>query len=110
MAKLKTDDNKLLEELKAKYGVIRTLIIPLDEDDETKTATIHLKKPDKQTRDMANKLAQKSSEMAIKAVLNGLYVGGDSLKEIYDSEDAMESLEYAVVQLLKVQQTVIKKN
>ena len=59
---------------------------------------------------MANKLAQKSSEMAIKAVLNGLYVGGDSLKEIYESEDAMESLEFAVVKLLQVQQTVIKKN
>lgn len=102
--------NETLEELKAKYGVIRTLTIPLDEDDETKVATIHLRKPDKQTRDMANKLAQKSSENAIKAVLNGLYVGGDSLKEIYESEDAMESLEFAVVKLLQVQQTVIKKN
>lgn len=99
-----------LDELKAKYGVIRTLTIPLDEDDETKKAVIHLKKPDKQTRDMANKLAQKSSEQAIKAVLNSLYVGGDKLSIIYESEDAMESLEYAVVQLLKVQQTIIKKN
>lgn len=101
---------KLIEELKAKYGVIRTLTIPLDEDDETKVAIIHLKKPDKQTRDMANKLAQKSSENAIKAVLNALYVGGDSLETIYKSDDAMESLEYAVVKLLAVQQTVIKKN
>lgn len=99
-----------LEELKAKYGVIRTLTIPLDEDDETKVAVIHLRKPDKQTRDMASKLAQKSSENAIKAVLNALYVGGDSLKEVYESEDAMESLEYAVVKLLAVQQTIIKKN
>ena len=47
---------------------------------------------------------------AIKAVLNGLYVGGDSLATIYASEDAMESLEFAVVKLLQVQQTVIKKN
>ena len=31
--------NETLEELKAKYGVIRTLIIPLDEDDETKIET-----------------------------------------------------------------------
>ena len=99
-----------LEVLKAKYGTIRTLVIPLDEDDETKTATIHLKKPDKHTRDMANKLAQKSSENAIKAVLNNLYVGGDSLSDIYASDDAMESLEYAVVQLLAVQKTIIKKN
>jgi len=99
-----------LEELKAKYGIIRTLVIPLDEDDESKTATIHLRKPDKTTRDMASKLAQKSSESAIKAVLNNLYVGGDKLSIIYESEDAMESLEYAVVQLLKVQQTIIKKN
>jgi len=102
--------NENLEELKAKYGVIRTLTVPLDEDDESKFSVIHLRKPDKQTRDMASKLAQKSSESAIKAVLNSLYVGGDSLKEIYESEDAMESLEYAVVQLLKVQQTTIKKN
>jgi hypothetical protein len=99
-----------LEQLKAKYGIIRTLVIPLDEDDESKTATIHLRKPDKTTRDMASKLAQKSSESAIKAVLNNLYVGGDKLATIYESEDAMESLEYAVVQLLKVQQTIIKKN
>lgn len=102
--------NEKLEELKAKYGVIRTLTIPLDEDDETKVAVIHLRKPDKQTRDMANKLAVKSSENAIKAVLNSLYVGGDSLDDIYKSEDAMESLEFAVVKLLQVQQTIIKKN
>lgn len=101
---------KLLEELKAKHGVIRTLTIPLDSDDESKVAVIHLKKPDRQTRDMANKLAKKSSEMAIKAVINCLYVGGDSLEDIYKSDDAMESLEYAVVTLLSVQQTIIKKN
>jgi hypothetical protein len=105
-----TENEKLIAELKAKYGIIRTLIIPLDEDDETKVATIYLKKPDKTTRDLASKLAAKSSEMAIKAVLNNLYIGGDSLDTIYASEDAMESLEFAVVQLLKVQQTIIKKN
>lgn len=105
-----TENEKLITELKAKYGVIRTMVIPLDEDDETKKATIYLKKPDKTTRDLASKLAAKSSEMAIKAVLNNLYIGGDSLEPVYASEDAMESLEYAVVKLLKVQQTVIKKN
>lgn len=105
-----TEQDKLISELKAKYGIIRTLEIPLDEDDEAKVAVIHLRKPDKTTRDLASKLAQKDSTMAIKAVLNALYVGGDSLETIYKSEDAMESLEFAVVQLLKVQQTVIKKN
>lgn len=99
-----------LETLKKKYGVVRTLTIPLDTDDESKVAVIHLRKPDKTTRDMASKLAQKDSTMAIKAVLNSLYIGGDSLEDIYKSDDAMESLEFAVVELLRVQQTIIKKN
>lgn len=95
-------------ELKVKAW--RTLEVPLDVDDDSKVAIIHLKKPDKTTRAMASKLAQKSSENAIKAVLNALYIGGDKLDVIYDSDDAMESLEYAVVEILKVQQTIIKKN
>lgn len=104
------DHDKLIEELKKKHGVIRTLTIPLDEDDSTQKAVIHLRKPDKTTRDMASKLAAKDSTLAIKTVLNNLYLGGDPLDVIYKSDDAMESLEFAVVELLKVQQTTIKKN
>ena len=62
------------------------------------------------SRDIAQKLAQKDSKMAIKGFLNGLYIGGDSLELVYNSEDAMESLSYAVAELISVQRTEIKKN
>jgi hypothetical protein len=104
------EKDKLIAELKAKHGSIRTLIVPLDEDDADKKATIYLRKPDAMSRDIAQKLAQKDSKMAIKGFLNGLYIGGDSLELVYNSEDAMESLSYAVAELISVQRTEIKKN
>lgn len=104
------ENDKLVAELKAKYGSIRTLIVPLDEDDADKKATIYLRKPDATSRDMAQKLAQKDSKMAIKGFLNTLYIGGDSLELVYNSDDAMESLSYAVAELISVQRTEIKKN
>lgn len=104
------ENDKLVAELKAKYGSIRTLIVPLDEDDADKKATIYLRKPDATSRDMAQKLAQKDSKMAIKGFLNTLYIGGDSLELVYNSDDAMASLDQAVFELCSVQRTEIKKN
>jgi hypothetical protein len=88
----------------------RTLEVPLDVDDDSKIAIIHVKKPNKTTRDIASKLAMKDSDGAIKATLKALYLGGDSLDTVFNSDDAMASLDSAVYQLLAVQQTVLKKN
>jgi len=100
-----------LEALKLKYGKITTVTIPLDEDDETKVLTYHLRKPDKATRKMISKLA--NSEMPERAVLagyNALRVAGDEVKELENNDDALISAEDALIEVLKVQKATIKKN
>lgn len=100
----------MLEELKAKYGKINTLEVYLDEDDLTKIATIHLKRPDRTTRAIVGKLAGTDSGKAIEACLKSLYVGGDALDLVLKNDYAIASCEGAVVEMLQVQQTVLKKN
>lgn len=45
-----------LEVLKQKYGSVREMLVYLDTDDDSKTATIFLKKPDKTTRSIVGKV------------------------------------------------------
>ena len=100
-----------LEVLKQKHGSVREMLVYLDTDDESKTATIFLKKPDKTTRSIVGKLVtQDKFDKAVVACLNALYIGGDELKLITDNDDAIESAGLGVVELLKVQQAVLKKN
>lgn len=98
-------------ELQKKFGSIRTIIVPLDEDDDSKQAVLFLRKPDKMTRDMVSSLVSKNkSEAAIVACLKALYIGGDALDLVLNNEDAMISIEGAIVELLMVQKSIIKKN
>jgi hypothetical protein len=103
-------DEKQIEELKTKYGKITTVIIPLDEDDETKALTFYCRKPDKQTRKMISKLAAgEIPERAIIAGFKALRVAGDEVSELEKNDDAMVSAEDALIELLKVQKATIKK-
>jgi hypothetical protein len=101
----------LLEELKAKYGKVYTLEVPLDEDDVNKKAIIYLRKPDKTTRAMVAKLASSGKyDAAVEATLKNLYVGGDKLELILQNDDAMASCDETIVELLNVQKATLKKN
>jgi hypothetical protein len=103
--------NLELEKLKNTHGKVRELVVFLDTDDETKTATLFLKKPDKSTRSMVNKLvAQDKYDRAVEACLKALYVGGDDLNSVLNNDDAIESAGMGVVELLTVQKAILKKN
>jgi hypothetical protein len=104
-------EEKQIEELKVKYGKITTVIIPLDEDDDTKVLTFYCRKPDKQTRKMISKLANgEIPERAVLAGFNALRVAGDEVSALEKNDDAMISAEDALIELLKVQKATIKKN
>lgn len=99
------------ESLKTKFGKVRELIVPLDEDDETKKATLFFKKPDKSTRSMIGTLAQKAdNNKIIEATLKALYIGGDDLNLVLNNDDAFASCDEALAQMLEVQKAVLKKN
>lgn len=103
--------NLELEKLKQTHGSVREMTVFLDTDDETKTATIFLKKPDKTTRSIVGKLVnQDKFDRAVVACLNALYIGGDELKLITENDDAIESAGMGVVDLLAVQKATLKKN
>lgn len=103
--------NLELEKLKQTHSKVRELVVFLDTDDENKTATLFLKKPDKSTRSMVNKLvAQDKYDRAVEACLKALYVGGDDLNLVLNNDDAIESAGMGVVELLTVQKAILKKN
>jgi len=104
-------EQKMITELKLKYGKITTVEIPLDEDDATKKLVFYLRKPDKQTRSLISKLANGSvPEKAIIAGYNALRVAGDDASALQTNDDAMISAEEALIEILKVQKATIKKN
>ena len=109
---MKTKEELELELVKFKqvHKVVRTLEVFLDTDSD-EIATLFLKKPDKTTRSLVSKLvSQDKYDRAVVACLNALYIGGDELKLVNDNDDAIESAGLGVVELLKVQQAVLKKN
>lgn len=99
-----------LEELKQKYGKVLTLVVPLDQDDLTKTATIYLKKPDRTTRSLISKVASQDGLKAIEAGLKNLYIGGDKLELVTSNDDALVACEDAIIDILSVQKAELKKN
>jgi hypothetical protein len=111
--KLKTKEEleKELAILKEADKSVKTLEVFLDSDDDDMIATIFVSKPDKSVRKMVNTLLNKDNyEGAAKACLRKLYVGGDNLDEIFENDYAMESAGMGVVEILKVQKAVLKKN
>jgi hypothetical protein len=100
-----------LENLKSKHGKVRTLFVPLDEDDNLKVAVIFVKKPDGIVRNMIDAMVNKGkTNEAITAALKALRIGGDDLDLVLKNDDAMASLDYAIAELFAVQKTVLKKN
>lgn len=110
------DQPSEIDELKQKYGRVTTFEIPLDEneDDETpnrKIATVHLRNPDKKTRDAIGVFMGKGKyDVAILAGLKSLRIGGDTIESFENNDYAMISAEEAFVKHLQVAKTIIKKN
>jgi len=98
------------EELKLKYGRVYTIVVPLDEDDSTKIATIYLKKPDRAVRSLVSKMVSVDTGKAIEAALKALYIGGDDLKIVTENDDALFSCETPIVEIMSKQQAILKKN
>jgi hypothetical protein len=100
-----------MADLKAKYGKITTVTIPLDEDDETKVLTYHLRKPDMMSRKMIAKLSSLDNfQKAVIAGYNALRVAGDEVTELEKNDDALLSAQEALITVLEVQKATIKKN
>jgi hypothetical protein len=100
-----------LENLKSKHGKVRTLFVPLDEDDDSKIAVLFVKKPDRTVRNMVDAMVNKGkTNEAITAALKALRIGGDDLDLVLKNDDAMASLDFAIVKLFEVAQTTLKKN
>ena len=102
--------SEVLEKLKAQYGKVATLEVPLDEDDNTKVAVIYLKRPDRNTRAIVEKLASKDSSKAIEAALKAMWVGGDKLELITSNDYAIATCDEPIAELMTVQKAVLKKN
>jgi len=105
-----TESEKQLKELQAKHGKVYAAMVPLDDDDETKVANIFVKKLDRVTYSMVNTLVKKGdSAKAVEACLKAIYVGGDDLSLILNSDDALMSAEDLVIDLLHRRPAVLKK-
>lgn len=99
-----------LKKLKAEHGVVYTITAPLN-DEETKHATIILKKPRRVNHAMIGKLAMGNDPVkAVEAALTALYIGGDKLELVLDNEEALMSCETAIVEIFKKKEASLKKN
>lgn len=100
---------KELTELKKENKDVFTLTAPLDDDG--KTATVFLKKIDRETRNMVGKLAVTNDPLrAVESALKRLWIGGDPVDTILNNEDALLSCEDAVVEMMQKKTAVLKKN
>lgn len=98
-----------ISELKLKYGTIYTLTVPTNED-ETKHATIYLRKMDRTCFSVVSKLIQNDSMKGLESLLKTLYVGGDNVTDITDNFDALRAAEQPCLELLMAKSGSLKKN
>ena len=100
---------KQLAELKAKYGTVYTLTVPINED-ETEFATVYLRKMDRACYSTVSKLVQKDSLLGLENLIKTLYVGGDEVTKITDNFDALRAAEAPCLEILMAKQGSLKKN
>ena len=98
-----------LKELKAKYGSVYTLTVPVN-DDETEFATIYLRKMDRACYSTVSKLVQKDALLGLENLIKTLYVGGDEVTKITENFDALRSAEAPCLEILMAKQGSLKKN
>jgi hypothetical protein len=99
-----------LIDLRTKHGKVREFIVPLDEDDETKTATFFLRPCDTKTENMIHKQAKGSRERAVIMGLKALQLGGDPIEDIQNNEYAIRAAEAGLLEYMEPGKVIIKKN
>jgi hypothetical protein len=100
----------LKEQLSAQFKPLYTVTVPLN-DDETEFATIYLKKFDRNTLAVVQKLSNGPDPLkAVETFMKNCYVGGDDIKLITENLDALLSCNSILGQLLTVKQCELKKN
>lgn len=89
---------------------VREFIIPIDEDDDTKTLTLFLRPCDRKTQDMINKNAKGSAERAVIMGLKALKIGGEEVDIIVGNDYALRAAEAGLVKYMEPAEVIIKKN
>lgn len=105
-----TDLTQELAELRASGKKVREFIIPLDEDDETKTLTLFLRPCDRKTENMINKNAKGSAERAVLMGLKALQLGGENIDSLIGNDYALRAAEAGLVKYMEPADVIIKKN
>jgi hypothetical protein len=100
------------KDLDSKHTKVYTIEIPLsDDDDETTFKTIFLKKFDRVTLSIVQKLAQGNDPLkAVEVFIKNTYLGGDDLNAVLADFEALRRLEGVVVQLIHTKTATLKKN
>ena len=108
--KTKEELDSLEVTLKAQYGTIYTVGVPVEDSDEERT--IFLKKIDRNTLAAAQKIMSSSSDTfkVVEMIIKNTYVGGDELAEILSNFDMIRSLESVIVEMMTVKKATLKKN
>ena len=108
--KTKEELEKIKAELMLIHNPLYTIDVPVDED-EIEFRTIFLKKFDRTTLNVVQKLATGNDSLkAVEVFLKNCIVGGDDLNEIISNLDMLRSLESVVVEMISVKQAKLKKN
>ncbi len=99
---------KELQELKAKFGTVYTITVPVGDDD--KQSTFYLKKIDRIVFSAAMKLMETDELDAAEFMIKSLWVGGVAASIIIEDFDALRSAAKLLVTILKSKEGSIKKN
>lgn len=102
-------ETKLIADLKAKYGTVYSLTVPVN-DEETEHATIHLRKMDRLCYQSVSKLIQKDELTGVESFLKTLRVGGCEVSVITGNFDALRSAAKAILPMLTAKDADLKKN
>ena len=112
MAKSKKELDDILVGLKAEKSGGSKGIFKLEtyiDEDETKPRTLFLKKPDRMTRNIAEKQAAKDTGKGIAVLLRGMNLGGDDVDEIIANGDALYTAGEAIMDIIQIKEGKISK-
>lgn len=108
--KTKEDLSTEFTTLKVQYKTVYTITVQLD-DETDETATIYLKKYDRNLYAAVNKLASAPDPLiAVETFLRGTYIGGDDLETIVNNLDALMACETPIVKIMTKYKATLKKN